>query len=286
MTRSIYPSILISCIFLFSNSLLAQNTSWSTTDPIGIGTTSPSEKLQVDGNILIGGWSPGVSGSGALKFIAGPTGQGAIYLTSDGKLYIDGYAGFPVSTYALEIRSSIQGPVRFQYGDLTLAREAAVDTYIRSTSQDLRLEPGTGYNTLINTASGNVGIGTTTPQAKLAVNGDIFSKKIKVTQIGWPDYVFHDGYRLITLHELEEYVKHNHHLPEVASAEKVEEEGLDIGDNQVVLLKKIEELTLYLIEQNKKLEKQEQKLTDCTSKMELQQQEIKKLKRQMDQHKQ
>lgn len=101
---------------------------------------------------------------------------------------------------------------------------------------------------------GNVGIGTLNPRAKLAVNGEIFSKKVTVTPTGWADYVFYPGYRLRSLPDVEKYIQQHHHLPEVPSEKDVEKGGLDLGDNQSTLLKKIEELTLYMIEQNKKLE--------------------------------
>jgi hypothetical protein len=112
------------------------------------------------------------------------------------------------------------------------------------------------------TGSGRVGIGTTTPQATLAVNGDIFCKKIQVTQTGWPDYVFQQNYHLLPLQEVAEYIKQNNHLPEVPSADELKRDGLNLGDNQATLLKKIEELTLYAIEQNKKLEVQQQQLQE------------------------
>jgi hypothetical protein len=101
---------------------------------------------------------------------------------------------------------------------------------------------------------GNVGIGTTNPQAKLAVNGDIFSKKVKVTQTGWPDYVFKPTYKLPSLEEVEAFIKQYNHLPEVPSAQEVEKNGLDVGESQAILLKKIEELTLYVIELKKENE--------------------------------
>jgi hypothetical protein len=105
------------------------------------------------------------------------------------------------------------------------------------------------------TTAGDVGIGTASPGPyKLAVEGTIGARKIKVTQATpWADYVFEEGYKLPTLTELEEYVLQNKHLPDVPSAKEIQKNGLDLGDNQAVLLKKIEELTLYIIDINKKL---------------------------------
>lgn len=104
-------------------------------------------------------------------------------------------------------------------------------------------------------SNGNVGIGTSdTKGYKLAVNGDaVFAKAVVKLPGLWPDYVFRSTYRLRSLSEVEEYIKQYHHLPEVSSAEEVKKNGLDLGDNQATLLKKIEEMTLYMIEQNKKI---------------------------------
>ncbi|MFL9485769.1 hypothetical protein ACI6Q2_23525, partial [Chitinophagaceae bacterium LWZ2-11] len=100
---------------------------------------------------------------------------------------------------------------------------------------------------------GNVGIGTTnTGSNKLAVEGTIGARKLKITQITpWPDYVFDSSYVLTPLAQVEQFIKDNKHLPDVPSAKEVTDKGLDVGDNQAMLLKKIEELTLYMIEMKK-----------------------------------
>jgi hypothetical protein len=132
-------------------------------------------------------------------------------------------------------------------------------------------------------ANGNVGIGTTdTKGYKFAVNGSaIFTKVVVKPYPSWPDYVFHTNYRLRPLSEVEQYIKQYHHLPEVTSAEEVEKNGLDVGDNQATLLKKIEELTLYVIEHNKIQQAQQQQLQDLSQRVNILQKENEQLKMQI-----
>ncbi|MFL9483960.1 hypothetical protein ACI6Q2_14370 [Chitinophagaceae bacterium LWZ2-11] len=124
--------------------------------------------------------------------------------------------------------------------------------------------------------SGNVGIGVTTPTEKLSVNGNIRTKKLIVTQTGWPDYVFDSSYTLTPLTQVEQFIKDNKHLPDVPSAKEVADKGLDVGDNQAVLLKKIEELTLYMIEMKKENDRMKEEMI---KKINAQQKEIEKLKK-------
>jgi hypothetical protein len=113
---------------------------------------------------------------------------------------------------------------------------------------------------------GNVGIGTPSPDAKLAVNGTIHTKEVKVDLIGWPDYVFEPTYNLKPLSEIETYIKENKHLPEVPSAKEVEKNGVQLGEMNMLLLKKIEELTLHLIKQQSMIEAQNKEIEKLKNK--------------------
>ncbi|MGV7106693.1 hypothetical protein [Flavobacterium sp. U410] len=108
---------------------------------------------------------------------------------------------------------------------------------------------------MIINKDGDIGIGTDTPDAKLAVNGLIHTKEVKVDLTGWPDYVFDEKYDLPSLDEVEEYIQKNGHLINVPSAEEVEEEGVKLGEMIKIQQEKIEELTLYIIELKREIEK-------------------------------
>jgi len=111
-------------------------------------------------------------------------------------------------------------------------------------------------NLALQPNGGNVGIGITNPAEKLAVNGNIRSKEVKVEAANWPDYVFEENYNIGKLEELESYIKTNKHLPEIPTAKEVEVNGVALGEMNKLLLKKVEELTLHLIEQQKQLNEQ------------------------------
>ncbi|WP_320052057.1 hypothetical protein [uncultured Acetobacteroides sp.] len=105
----------------------------------------------------------------------------------------------------------------------------------------------TPSNMLIN---GNVGIGTNPSSNKLDVNGIIRAKEVKV-ESGWADFVFKPDYQLKPLAEVEQFITTNGHLPEVPTAKEVEQNGVSLGEMNTKLLQKVEELTLYIIKQNK-----------------------------------
>ncbi|NII83291.1 MULTISPECIES: hypothetical protein [unclassified Pedobacter] len=101
--------------------------------------------------------------------------------------------------------------------------------------------------------NGNIGMGTVTPSERLAVNGKIRAREIKVEATNWPDYVFEEGYKVGKLEELESYIKANRHLPEIPTTKEAESNGVELGAMNKLLLKKIEELTIHLIEKDKQI---------------------------------
>ncbi|WP_411032058.1 hypothetical protein [Spongiimicrobium sp. 3-5] len=120
-----------------------------------------------------------------------------------------------------------------------------------------------GYNSTVQNgttllhigANGKVGIGTTNPDMKLTVNGHIHAEEVKIDlSVPAPDYVFKKDYNLRSIEEVEEFIKENSHLPEIPSAKEFEQHGVMQAEMDMNLLKKIEELTLYTIQQQKEIE--------------------------------
>jgi hypothetical protein len=125
------------------------------------------------------------------------------------------------------------------------------------------------YSLLTLMNNGYVGIGTTTPTHKLDVNGTIRAKEIKVEAANWPDYVFTDDYQLKNLSEVAKFIETNKHLPDVPAVSTVDKEGINLGEMNKILLQKVEELTLYVIQLQKSLEEKDQRLKIVESTLEI-----------------
>lgn len=108
--------------------------------------------------------------------------------------------------------------------------------------------------------NGNVGVGTTNPRSLLSVNGTVTAKQVTVIQTGWSDNVFNPEYKLEPLSEVAAYIRKNNHLPDIPSTKEIENKGLHLGDMEKRQMQKIEELTLYVIQLNQKLELQNAKI--------------------------
>ena len=154
-----------------------------------------------------------------------------------------------------------ENPNSVDISDFTVSTDLNNDII---TSGNLRIS-GIGDHYIRN---GNFGIGTISPGYKLDVLGSIRAKEIKVDLNG-ADFVFAKEYKLMPLNELEAFVKEQKHLPEVASAKEMQENGTGLGDLNSKLLQKIEELTLYAIVQNKSIKEQVKKNEELAKKIEV-----------------
>ncbi|BDW93803.1 hypothetical protein MACH07_26350 [Flagellimonas marinaquae] len=158
------------------------------------------------------------------------------------------------------------------YNFTVFAEDAAGNTSNSSNTAAIVTLIGTGItdytseNANLNTvdwtardlfADRNIGIGTTDTQGyRLAVAGNMIAEAVRVElQVNWPDFVFSKDYDLPQLEKIKAFIALNGHLPNIPSAKEVENSGIDLGSMDAKLLQKIEELTLYLIEQESEIEK-------------------------------
>ena len=126
-----------------------------------------------------------------------------------------------------------------------------------STTSSLQLTTNDSIRMTIQ--NGNIGIGTASPSYKLDVNGTIRANEIIVNTTG-ADFVFADDYQLRPLSEVKTFIQENKHLPEIKSAQEMQENGVGVNELQTQLLQKIEELTLYILQQEERIRLQEERI--------------------------
>lgn len=108
--------------------------------------------------------------------------------------------------------------------------------------------------------NGNLGIGTINPSERLSVNGKIKAQEVNVTTSGWADYVFDPAYELRPLSEVRRFYEANRHLPDIPNEKEVLENGVNLSEITVKLLEKVEELTIYLVQQQDRIGELEKEL--------------------------
>jgi hypothetical protein len=258
--KSFYLGLLL--IFLFKFNAHSQNTEWSTSPNtnIGIGISPSNYPLELY-NSTARSVSSGVYTDFGFETYSNTDWQGS-------RLYFGRARGTIIAPSAVQNNDSL-GWLDFYGSDGTLMRRAGQIVFKADGTPSSGIVPGMvvlctvgadGVNTerfRVNSL-GNVGIGTTdTKGYKLGVNGSIHSKSVVVDLIGWSDYVFKKDYQLPTLAEVKAYITQNQHLPDMPSEAEVIKNGVDLGEMNKLLLKKVEELTLYLIQKDKKEKEQE-----------------------------
>jgi len=290
------------------------------TGKVGIGTLTPAEKLEVAADepaaIQLTRFWDVLGPVGIVKFNMAGTEVGRIEserILPDGRQSImkffvragsnlaeymrisnTGYIGIgttepaqklDVAGYIRSAPSATEGGMYFGNANHGIRRLPATNNLeVFTTQGNISLSASSiGSNQLVLRENGDVEMGAPGVSAKLTVNGKITATKVKVSQNVWADFVFEPAYLLPSLYDLELYVKKHKHLPEMPSAKEVREKGLDLGENQAKLLQKIEELTLYVIDQHKKLEAQQKIITAQQQLLAEQGEAIEKIKAELDQ---
>ncbi|TRX48390.1 hypothetical protein FNH22_29170 [Fulvivirga sp. M361] len=213
---------------------------FKTNGKVGIGTTNPLTQLHIRN----------LNTSPILNITGQTPNTGNNELISEIRLsnLHDNLAGHRASIKAVSDKSGSHGNVAFQF-----------NTSLWNGQQ-------TEIQAMRISSNGNIGIGTTNPDMKLTVKGSIHAEEVKIDlNVPAPDYVFKKGYNLRTLEELEEFIKKNNHLPEIPSAKDFEQNGVMQAEMDMGLLKKIEELTLYIIQQENKIKEQAEKIENLES---------------------
>jgi len=246
MKKNIFFTFIVLAQFSYS-----QNTVPSTGN-VGFGTTTPTASLEIN--------TPSIAGSETLlKLRISDASQDYIKIsngTMSDAQFIPTLQGHHISDNRTSLYVTASTEVSIDNGTNPLMVFDSRTSAAAIVTRPLFSWDSYGNRKMILTASGNLGIGITNPQNKLDVNGTIHSKEVKVDMDGWSDFVFKKEYNLPTLEEVEKHIKEKGHLENIPSEEEVLKNGINLGEMNTKLLQKIEELTLYSIEQNKKIEVQ------------------------------
>ncbi len=332
MKKQILTLLLLTIIYL---SYGQSNTSWSTSNSIGIGTTQPNSIFHVDNGDLTLGHNQSITliktqyFGGALRFksssdswdrylqLGNVDNNGTFYpslsVQTDGSFIIGRQTTHDETILktkyfggAIKFKSSNDSWDRYLQlgyvdnndtyyptfsvqtdGNFIIGKQTTHDETLFKTkyaggaikfkssidSWDRYLQLGNVDNNGVFSprmtigTDGKIGIGVSVNEmpgdSKLYVAGRIMTEEVKVMlKSNWADFVFDKNYNLISLYDLEYYIAENNHLPNIPSANKVEKEGINIGEMNSKLLQKIEELTLYTIEQEKKIDKLEKQINE------------------------
>ena len=239
----------------------------TSTGNVGIGTAAPVNKLDVAAGSVIGSSYAGTNTAPTNGLLV----QGKVGIGTTTVVNTIDVAG------GAAIGASYSGTSTAPTNGLIIQGKTGIGTATIPSGG-----PGGGYKLAV---SGNVNIDSTLvigtissithspafpSPYKLFVVGGILTEKLKVspkTTFDWSDFVFDKNYKLSSLGEVEKYIKVNRYLPGVPSAEEVVASGIDVAKMDAKLLEKIEELTLYMIQQQKQIETQQKQIEELRTQM-------------------
>jgi len=210
---------------------------WSSNGRVGINTTTPSSEFEVNGDVTFGGSNP------------------------DDLIKFESHTGYRrISFNDLRLHE-------FSFGDVLTINNGNLGVNNSNPNEKLDI---TGNLRISNAANEDVLTvwNTSSSSLNFKVKGDgrVYAREIEVMLGAFPDYVFDEDYKLMNLSELDVYIKKNKHLPGIESAESIDQNGLGLGELSRIQMEKIEELTLYLIDQNKMIEKLQERVLELENK--------------------
>jgi len=232
---------------------------------VGIGTSNPLTKLHIPT-----GEEAGLSASANGYLMLGP-GNTTSLLLDNNEIMVRN-TNTTAGTLALQASGgevTVGARTTINKGGEALKLngvDPAINLYVNGIQKSYIWQTGDNLNIGVSSATGRIIMNTNQVQIgtnsalpagfKLGVGGKIICEelKVKLQSSGWPDYVFAEDYKLASLKEVEKFIQQNRHLPNIPTASEIEKNGLEVGDMQKRMMEKLEELTLYIIQQQKEIE--------------------------------
>jgi hypothetical protein len=246
MTTGIMTIMLLSTLVSYG-----QTNSLPASGNIGIGTTSPSAPLHISRGTATNAYPTSTSVGNVMN----------LYTYGNNGMEIGIAAETNARRMWILARHRTVATYGQHYGSLHLQPDVGNKTYFRGVGIGFAAETALPIGTHL-AVNGKVGIGVSSPKEMLEVKGKIKTQEVNVTAAGWADYVFQSDYRLMPLSELADFIQEKGHLPNVPTTVEVMENGVNLAEMNVILLEKVEELTLYILRQEKMIQELNAKIGD------------------------